>query len=215
MSTRILLADDHNLMREGLRSVLEQDLHLKVVGQASNGIEAVAIAKELHPDAVVMDVHMPVLNGIEATKEIRGCCESTKIVALSMESDRSFISRMFTAGAHAYVIKHSAVDELSAAIRTVLSGRRYISAEITDVVLDDYIERISTDAEQLEKILTPKERQVLQLIAEGHSTKEIGEILFISISTVDTHRKHLLSKLHTDSIAGLTKAALRLGLTEL
>lgn len=215
MNPRILLADDHRLMREGLRSIIEEDLHFGVIGQAADGREAVSLAQELHPDAVVMDIHMPVLNGIEATREILSTCENIKVIVLSMERDKKFVSRMFSAGAHAYVVKHAAFDELADAIRTVLTGRRYISRDVTDIVIDDYVDHLNAVSDHEEITLTAKERQVLQLLAEGHTTKEISSRLFVSVSTVETHRQHLYTKLNKRSIAGLTKTAIRMGLTEL
>ena len=215
MSITILLADDHELMREGLRSVLEEDFHFSVVGQAGNGSDALSLAQRLQPDVVIIDVHMPVLNGIDATRELRRNCEHTKVIALSMERERQFVSDMFRAGAHAYVIKHSALDELESAVHTVLTGRRYLSSDITDVVIDDYIRHLDAVAPAADAILTPKERQVLQLISEGHTTREIADILFVSVSTIETHRNHLFSKLGVKSVADLTKIAIRMGLTEL
>ena len=213
MSTRILLADDHHLMREGLRSVLEQDLRMQVVGQAGNGMEAVEMARTLHPDIVIMDVHMPLLNGIEATREIRNREGSPRIIALSMHREQQFVSDMFRAGADGYLLKHCVVDELDAAIQTVLTGRKYLSTDLTNLVLDDYVRHLDADAINHDEGLPAKERQVLQLIAEGNATKEIASLLHVSVSTVETHRQHLLAKLRVRSVAELTKAAIRMGLT--
>ena len=213
MSTRILLADDHHLMREGLRSVIEQDLRMQVVGQAGNGMEAVEMARTLHPDIVIMDVHMPLLNGIEATREIRNREGSPRIIALSMHREQQFVSDMFRAGADGYLLKHCVVDELDAAIQTVLTGRKYLSTDLTNLVIDDYVRHLDADAINHDEGLTAKERQVLQLIAEGNATKEIASLLHISVSTVETHRQHLLAKLRVRSVAELTKAAIRMGLT--
>ncbi|MCZ7554929.1 MAG: response regulator transcription factor [Bacteroidia bacterium] len=213
MSTRILLADDHHLMREGLRSIIEQDLKMRVAGQAADGIEAVALAETLKPDLVIMDVHMPHLNGIDATREIKARDATIRIVALSMHREQQFVSDMFRAGADAYLLKHCVLDELETAIRTVLTGRKYLSADLTNLVIDDYVRHLDADAIAHDDGLTARERQILQLIAEGQSTKDIAVLLHLSVSTVETHRQHLLTKLHAHSIAELTKAAIRMGLT--
>jgi len=214
MGIRVLLADDHRLMREALRSILENELHMDVVALAGNGREAVDMTAEHRPDVVVMDVHMPVLNGIDATREIAAASAETRIIALSMYHDRMYIAEMFRAGAHGYVIKHSAIDELDSAIKTVLTGRRYISGDVTDVVIEDYVRHLEYEPPTPADDLTAKERQVLQLISEGHSTKEIAGLMFVSVSTVETHRRHLMAKLDAHSVADLTKHAIRLGLTK-
>ena len=215
MSIRVLLADDHRLMREALRSILENEMHMEVVALAANGREALDLTAEVKPDVVVMDVHMPVLNGIDATREIAAISPETRIIALSMYRDSLYVAEMFRAGAHGYVIKHSAIDELDSAIRTVLTGRRYISSDITDVVIDDYVRHLAEDTSSPADSLTPKERQVLQLISEGYSTKEIAGLISVSVSTVETHRKHPMAKLDAGSVADLTKHAIRMGLTSI
>jgi DNA-binding NarL/FixJ family response regulator len=201
-------------MREALRSIIENELHMDVVAMAGNGREAVEMTAEHQPDVVVMDVHMPILNGIDATREIAAASVETRIIALSMYHDRMYIAEMFRAGAHGYVIKHSAIDELDSAIKTVLTGRRYISGDVTDVVIEDYVRHLEFEPVAPADDLTPKERQVLQLISEGHSTKEIAGLIFVSVSTVETHRRHLMAKLDAHSVADLTKHAIRLGLTK-
>ncbi len=213
MSIRVLLADDHRLMREALRSIIENELHMEVVSLVGNGREAVQQTVDLRPDVVVLDVHMPVLNGIDAAREIATASPEARIIALSMYNDSLYIAEMFRAGAHGYVIKHSAIDELELAIKTVLTGRRYISRDVTDVVIDDYIRQLEFGGRDLAESLTPRERQVLQLISEGHSTKEIADTIDVSVSTVETHRRHLMTKLEAHSVADLTKHAIRLGLT--
>jgi two-component system NarL family response regulator len=214
MSITVLLADDHHLMREALCGMLEQQFDFHVVAQAGDGRTAVTQCEELHPDIVVMDIHMPVLNGIDATRAIMASCPETKVVALSMYRDQDQVSEMFRAGAHGYVVKHAALDELHTAIRTVLLGRRYISPDVADIVIDDYVRYLEADHQRPVHSLTDKERQVLQLLSEGHSTREIAEQLFVSVSTIETHRQHIMSKLHVTSIAQLTKCAIRMGLTE-
>lgn len=214
MNPRILLADDHILVREGIRSVLEQELGLAVVGQASDGREALALAESLQPDVIVMDVHMPGMNGIDATREIRTRWESVRVIALSMHREPNFISGMFKAGAQAYVLKHCALAELERAIRCVLSGRKYLSADLADLVIDGYVNSCGTQQDNARE-LTTKERLTLQLIAEGKSTKEIAGLLNVSVSTAETHRQHIMEKLNLHSIAELTRHAVRIGLIEL
>jgi DNA-binding NarL/FixJ family response regulator len=214
MSVRILLADDHDLIRQALSCTLEQEFDFDVVGEASDGHCAVQQAAELQPDVVVMDIHMPVLNGIDATRMIRARCENTKVVALSMYRDQQHVTGMFRAGAHGYVLKQSALEELHTAIRTVLTGRSYVSPDIANLLLEDYMRHLDNDTAVHEEVLTEKERQVLQLISEGHSTREIAALLFVSVSTIETHRQRIMNKLHVSSVAQLTKSAIRLGLTE-
>jgi DNA-binding NarL/FixJ family response regulator len=214
MKTRILLADDHTLVREGLRSIIEQELGMEVVGQAANGKEVIALATELLPEVIVMDVHMPLMNGIDATREILSRFDTIKVIALSMHRDQNFVTDMFRAGAHAYVLKHCALGELEGAIRCVLAGRKYLSADLTDLVIDGYANRPCQEQSGTQE-LTPKERNVLQLIAEGKSTKEIADALSVSVSTVETHRTHIMVKTNLHSVAELTRYAIRIGLTEL
>ena len=215
MSTRILLADDHTLMREGLRSIIEQDIRMTVVGQAADGREVIALAEKLEPDIIVMDVHMPIMNGIDATRELRPRFERIKIIALSMHREANFIAEMFKAGAHAYVLKHCALEELERAIQCVLSGKKYLSADLTDLVIEGYVHSKHSECADTSQELTPKERNVLQLIAEGKSTKEIADLLHISISTVESHRQHIMEKTNLHSVAELTRHAIKIGLTEL
>ncbi len=215
MSVRILLADDHTMVREGLRSIIEQELGMSVVGQASDGREVLALADALRPDVVVMDVHMPLMNGIDAAREISARFDGMKIVALSMHREQHFVSQMFRAGAHAYVLKHCALEELERAFRCVLSGRKYLSEELADLVIEGYVRNQCDDARDSAQELTAKERNVLQLIAEGKSTKDIADILNISISTTESHRQHIMQKTGLRSVAELTRYAVRIGLTEL
>ncbi len=210
--TRILLADDHAMMREGLRSILENELHLNVIAQAANGRAAVEFAKQHKPDLIIMDISMPDMNGIEATRQILQDVPGTKIIALSMHTDKRFVGEMLSAGASGYLLKQSATDELQQALETVLAGKTYISPEIAGVVVQEFVQ-MKKNAESVE--LTPKERQVLQLIAEGISTKEIASKLNLSIPTIDTHRQHIMAKLNIHSVAELTKYAIRTGLTSL
>jgi DNA-binding NarL/FixJ family response regulator len=213
--TRVLIADDHKILREGLRHIVQDDLHLEVVALASDGRSAVALASELHPDLIVMDVSMPDLNGIEATRQILQSSPQMKVIALSMHTRKEFVSNMLKAGASAYLLKDCAVDELGEAIRHVLANKIYISPDIAGVMVEDYLRYLEEPADHSPVKLTPKEREVLQLIAEGKSTKEAAEILKTSVSTIETHRQHVMEKLNLHSVAELTKYAIREGLTSL
>ena len=216
MSTRIILADDHKIIRDGLRSLLDQEADMEVIDEATNGRRAVELAAKHKPNVMVMDIGMPDLNGIEATRMIKQEHPRIHVIALSMHSDSQFIGRMLQAGASAYLLKDCAVEELVKAIRTVLAGRTFLSPDITGVVVEDYVRRLcESDAETPAAGLTPKEREVLQLLAEGNTTKEIAAALFVSVKTIETHRQHIMQKLDIHSVAGLTKYAIRQGLTEL
>ncbi|MFI5251291.1 MAG: response regulator [Bacteroidota bacterium] len=212
---KVLLADDHKILREGLRHIIEDELEMEVVGQATNGRSAVALAAELHPDLVIMDISMPELNGIEATRQILQQASHVKVIALSMHTNREFVSKMFGAGATAYLLKECAVDELGDAIKCVLANKIYISPDIASVVVEDFLRKSEGKDAVPPGKLTAKEREVLQLIAEGKSTKEIASIFNTSISTVETHRQHVMEKLNIYTVAGLTKYAIREGLTSL
>lgn len=216
MNVEIILADDHKLMREGLSSLLSKHGGIKVVGQANTGREAVQLAERLNPKVVVMDVSMPDLNGIDATRQITSRSPETKVIALSMHSDRQFVAEMFRAGASGYLLKDSAFEELASAIQTVARDQTpYIAPKISGFSLEDYSPRESGNAPLLMPKLTEREREVLQMIAEGKGTKEIAAELFLSAKTVETHRQHLMDKLDIYSVAELTKFAIREGLTTL
>jgi len=207
------LVDDHQLLRAGLRTLLSKERDLEIVAEASDGREAVKLVAKHSPDVVVMDIGMPNLNGIEATRQIREIAPRTRVVALSMHSGAQFVSRMLEAGASAYLLKDSAHEELLHAVRAVTAGQVYLSPAITGVVVDDYVRRAGTT--NARPVLTPREREVAQLLAEGRSTKEIAGQLFLSVKTIETHRQHIMEKLNISSIAELTKYAIREGLTEL
>ena len=213
--TRILLADDHEMLRAGLRSLLAKQSDIDVVAEADNGREAMELTFELQPEVVVMDVGMPELNGIEATRLIKRDAPEVQVVALSMHSERRFVTGMFGAGASAYVLKSSALEDLLDAVRTAKQGQLYASPEITDIVIRDYINNVKPAAGDKKPALSPREREVLQLIAEGHSSKEISARLTVSVNTVDTHRRRIMEKLDLHTVADLTKYAIREGLTSL
>ena len=233
---KVLLADDHRIVREGLKSLLSSQPDLEVVAEASDGRQAVEMARELSPDVVVMDVAMPQLNGIEATRQLAADENGMKIVALSMHSDRRYVSEALKAGASGYVLKDGAFDELISAIRAVVSDRVYLSPRVAGVVVEDYVRRLPTrgsngngnggaahagteDPHAARRgafdTLTPREREVLQLMAEGYATKEVAHRLQVSVKTVETHRRQIMDKLDMHSVAELTKYAIREGLTTL
>ncbi len=214
MSVNIILADDHTLFREGLLSILNGELEFKVVAQANNGREVVKLARKMDVDVIIMDIAMPELNGIEATRQVLHENPDLKVVALSMHSDRHFVAGMLRAGAKGYLLKDCAGSELIKAVREVLLERYYISEEISTTVLNDYVGKLVGGAEETSE-LSNREREVLQLIAEGKATQKIAEILFISVKTVEAHRAKIKSKLKLDSIPELTKYAIREGLTSL
>jgi two-component system response regulator NreC len=215
MSIRILLADDHKITREGLCSLLEKQQDMDVVAEAENGRTAVRLAHELLPDVVIMDVTMPDLNGVEAARQIVGRFPNVKVIALSMHSDSLFVTEMLRSGASGYLLKDCAFDELARAIRTVASGKTYLSPSISGVVVEDYLHRLTKTNFSSSEILTDREREVLQLMAEGKSTKQIALKLSISVKTVETHRRQIMNRLDIHTVAELTKYAIRKGLTGL
>ena len=215
MSIRILLADDHQLFRDGLRALLAKEADLDVVAEAEDGRAAVQQAQELKPDIVVMDVSMPDLNGMEATRQVVRRAPRTKVLALSMHSDRRFIEGMLKAGAHGYLLKDCANEEFIRAIRTVASDQTYLSPAVAGNVVEGYVQKKRPEASETSEILTAREREVLQLVAEGLMTKEIAHKLNISVKTADTHRQQLMNKLNIHNVAELTKVAVREGLTSL
>jgi two-component system response regulator NreC len=213
MSIKVLVADDHQIVREGLRAMLEKEPWIKVVGEAEEGRTTLRLARELAPDVIIMDVSMPDLNGIEATRQIVAEFPTIKVIALSMHNDRRFVLNMIKAGAKGYLLKDSAFKELAKAIKVVVSNQAYLSSEITDILVKDYLSSATPDDFSAFHLLSPREREVLQLLAEGRSSNQIAESLHVSIKTVETHRAQLMAKLKIKSIAELTKYAIREGLT--
>jgi two-component system response regulator NreC len=211
---KILLADDHQMMRSGLASLIKEQTDIQVIAQAENGRMAVQMAERFHPDVVVMDVTMPDLNGIDATRQIVSRTPNAKVVALSMHSDKQFVVEMFRAGACGYLLKDSAIEELAEVIRTVVKGKTYVSPKISGLALSEYFTG-SISPDLASPRLSDREREVLQLLAEGKGTKEIAADLHLSAKTIETHRQHVMEKLEIYTIAELTKYAIREGLTSL
>jgi len=215
MTIQILLADDHKITRDGLRALLESQKNMSVIGEAENGRKAVRLAGELKPDVIVMDINMPELNGIEATRQIRSELPEAKIIALSMYSDKRYVVGMLKAGVSGYLLKNCAFDELVSAISAVVNNQNYMSPKIADTVMKDYANILESSDTSPASQLTIREREVLQLIAEGLKTKDIATRIHVSIKTVETHRQQIMRKLNTNSVAELTKIALKEGLTSL
>ncbi len=216
MSITVIIADDHSIVREGLKLLLETQPDIKVAGSASNGRETVRLVERSRPDVVVMDIVMPELNGIEATRKITRTCSGTKVVILSMYSAREHVFQALHAGAHGYVLKESVVKELIDAIRAVHLGNRYLSRKISDLVVEDYLSpRKAREPKSPLSLLSQREREILQLVAEGKTSSEIGEILFISPKTAETYRSRLIHKLGIKDLPGLVKFAIQHGLISL
>lgn len=216
MKVWIVLADDHAMMREGLKSLISKESDLAVIGEASNGKQTVALARKAGAHVVVMDVAMPDLNGIEATRKLLKTNPNIKVVALSGHANREFVREMLKAGASAYVLKSRAYEELVRAIREVMKGKKNLSPDIARGVVDEYIELSSSQsANPAFVVLTDREREVLQLIAEGKSTKDAADVFGVSVKTVETHRHNIMEKLNLHSVAELTKYAIREGVTSI
>lgn len=215
MGKRIVLADDHKILREGLRYLLETQLGHSVVGEADTGRKALALVNSMSPDLVIMDLSMPDMNGIEATRTIHKDHPEVKVIALSMHSDKRFVGDMLSAGASAYLLKDCAFDELEKAVEAVCSESSYVSTDLRSSLLDDYVKKLQGRYDEIELSLTPRERHVLLLLAEGFTTKEIASELSVSPKTIETHRAHLMGKLGIESVAALIKFAIRQGLINL
>jgi len=215
MKTKILIADDHRLFRDGLRNMLIHEEDIQVVGEATDGPSTIRRVNELRPDIVLMDISMPDLNGIEATRRIHSEHSSVRVLILSMHSDQRFVLESLRAGASGYLLKDCAIEELVGAIRVVMRDQTYLSRSIADSVIKDYVSLAKRAPTSAFSLLSGREREVLQALAEGKSTKEMAARLGVSVKTVETHRKQIMDKLDLHSVAELTKYAIREGLTPL
>ncbi|NTW18051.1 MAG: response regulator transcription factor [Syntrophaceae bacterium] len=215
MSVNVLLADDHKIVRDGLRILIENHGNMNVVAEAENGQKAITLARELHPQVIIMDISMPDMNGIDATRRITSDFPGIKVIALSMHTDRHFVVGMLEAGAAGYLLKDCAFEELVNAIHTVLDNHTYLSPTITDIVVRNYVRKESKPSLVVSTELTPRERELLQLLAEGLTAKQIAKSLGVSVKTVETHRRNIAQKLGANSVAELIKYAIREGLTTL
>ncbi|MCB1955124.1 MAG: response regulator transcription factor [Rhodocyclaceae bacterium] len=211
---RIMIVDDHRILREGLRRLIGDDPAYEVVAEADNGRDAVRLARQLEPDMILMDVAMSGMNGIEATRQIMAQQPEIRILGLSMHSDSLFVRQMLEAGARGYLLKENAFDEILTALKSLAQGKVYVSPQASGSLLQDMASGQPADAAEASP-LTARERETLQLIAEGHSTVQIAERLFVSAKTVESHRKKIMDKLDLHSVAELTKYAIRHGLTSL
>ena len=208
--TRILLADDHAVVRQGFKMLLGAQPDMEIVGEASNGREAVEAAETLRPDVVVMDVAMPELNGIEATRRLAASAPHARVIALSMHKDSVYVREILRAGARGYLLKDSGAEDLVSAIRAVARGESYLSPAVSNAVLDDYRKHVTNPID----LLTSREREVLQMLAEGKTNKEIAGVLNLSVYTVDAHRGRIMEKLNLHSINDLVRFAVRNGVIE-
>jgi two-component system response regulator NreC len=213
MGIRIVIADDHKIVREAIGSLLNNELGMEVVGEAEDGRTAVQLARELQPNVVITEVDLPNLNGIEAARQITHELPTVKVIALSGHSDRRSVREMLKAGASGYVPKDCAFQELVTAIGNVVSNQTYLSSKISGIVVEGYIHRLAEHDDSAYSLLTPREREVLQLIAEGRSTKTIARDLYVSAKTIEWHRSQLMHKLGVQSVAELVKYAISEGLT--
>ncbi|HOJ60075.1 MAG TPA: response regulator transcription factor [bacterium] len=212
MKIKIILADDHAIIREGLKPLIEKEPDMLVAGEAENGRETLQQVRALSPDVVIMDISMPDLNGIEATRHIRQEFPGCKVIGLSVHTDNQYVAEMIRAGASGYLPKSCAFKELATAIRTVTQNKTYLSPKVIDSVVA-YLQKSTPGGDAADAVLTPREREVLQLLAEGRSTKDISALLCVSERTIEAHRKNIMTKLNLRSVAELTRYAIAKGLT--
>ena len=210
----IILADDHRLLRQGIRSLIEKEADLTVIDEADNGNMLLELVAKNTPDVVIMDISMPERNGIETTRQLHADFPDVRILALSMHDDGQYVRNMLAAGASGYLLKANAFEELTQAIRSIMQGNVFVSSELSGILMNDYKQRLQ-EAATAQDPLSPREREVLRLLAEGLGAKEVAAELNISANTVDTHRKHIMEKLGINSMAALTKYAIREGITTL
>lgn len=215
MRTRIVIADDHRMMRDGLKAQLSLSGAYDVVAEASDGVQAISLCQELHPDVIVMDLGMPELNGIDATRRVLEVCQGTRVLALSMHSEQRYVSEALKAGVSGYVLKDEAFAELEQAIDTILAGGVYLSPGIQAVVVDQVLGKSPRLHGATPREMTPREREVLQMLAEGLTAKQIASRLHLSVKTVETHRRQVMEKAGANSVAELVRYAIREGITTL
>jgi DNA-binding NarL/FixJ family response regulator len=211
---KVLIADDHTIVRQGMRKLLEIYPELQILGESKDGYETIEMAKKLNPDLIIMDISMPVLNGLEATRQIKKSFPEIKVLILTMHSEKEYIFKVLQSGASGYLLKGSHIDELVMAIRAVDRGESYLSSPISKSIIEDYVGGTSKALEGSSQPLTTREREVLQLIAEGHTSRGIATKLFLSSKTVETHRAHIMQKLNIHNAAGLIRYAIQKGLVE-
>jgi DNA-binding NarL/FixJ family response regulator len=211
MSIRILIADDHQLFREGIVNLLSASPQIEVVAQAENGQEAIEKAKKLKPDIVIMDIGMPILNGVDATRILYEELAETRVMMLSMHSDKFYVKKALEAGAYGYLFKNCTYDQLIEAVNSVSRGKKYLSDKITEVLIEDYLSK-DEDVSRDEQRLSERESEILKLMADGKSAKEISELLFISVKTVGTHKQHIMEKLNLKTTADIIKYAIKKGI---
>ena len=214
MKIKVLIADDHQLFREGLANLLFSASDIEVIAQAENGKDAIEKAKHFKPDVALLDIAMPKMNGIEATRELKKVLPNLKIVAVSMHSDKQYVKGILEAGADGYLLKNCTYRQLTDAIKTVHSGKKFLSEDITGIVIEGYLNSGDSDSNGF-SLLSEREKEIFMLFAEGKSTREIGDKLFISVKTVGTHKQHILEKLKLKTNADIVKFALKKGLIQL
>jgi two-component system response regulator NreC len=211
---KVLVADDHTILRQGIKSLLANEEEIEVIGEAKDGREALTIIEETLPDVILMDIAMPGLNGLEATRRIKKKFPRMKVLVLTMYTNEEYIFQILNAGANGYLVKETAFQDLISAIKAVYKNEAFMSPSISKKVINSYIKRAQNDEEETCEVLTTREREILQLIAEGNSSKKIAELLFISPKTVETHRTHIMNKLNIHNRTGLVKYAIRKGIVE-